>query len=329
MASSSNIPVLIVLPILWALLPFFYLFKLLTFILRRFRTENLRGKVVLITGASSGIGEHLTYEYAKRGACLVIVARRENLLIKVAEKARQLGSPDVLHICANVRKADDCRDFVEKAVNHFGRLDHVVNNAGIACMCFIEDTADITKFTEMMDVNFWGSVYPTYFAIPHLKKTRGSVFVNASAGGILNPPGMSIYSASKAALLSFCDTMSVELAPEISVTVATLGVIDSEITQGGKQLTMEGTMDVKSYFAICGADKMPSMGASDCAEAIVDAICQKERCVTEPKWYMILLLLKTLFPDLIEWTSRRTCLMLKTNVAKTALLTPPSQDKIE
>ncbi|CAI9098876.1 OLC1v1035604C1 [Oldenlandia corymbosa var. corymbosa] len=328
MASSSNIPLFIALPILLTLLPFFCIFRLVNFVSRRFRHENLRGKVVLITGASSGIGEHLTYEYAKRGACLVIIARRENLLIKVAEKARLLGSPDVLHICADVQKANECRAFVEEAVNHFGRLDHVVNNAGIACMCFIEDAADITKFPQVMDVNFWGSVYPTYFVIPHLKRTKGSIFVNASVTATLNPPGLSIYSASKAALLSFYDTMTVELAPEISITVASLGLIESEISIGGKQLTLEGTMDVKSYFANWGADHFPPMEASACAKAIVNAVCRKERYVTEPKWYRILLVLKTLYPELTEWTCQKNYQRMKTNVPKTTPF-PPSQNKKE
>lgn len=75
--------------------------------------------------------QHLAYEYAKRGACLVIVARRENLLKKVAEKARQLGSPDVVPICADVLKVDDCRGFVEEAVNHFGRCKFLSNASAL------------------------------------------------------------------------------------------------------------------------------------------------------------------------------------------------------
>ncbi|KAL3526629.1 hypothetical protein ACH5RR_011285 [Cinchona calisaya] len=315
MAVYSVIRLAIFLAFLWSLLPFFYIFRFITMLYRYFSSENVQGKVVLITGASSGIGEQLTYEYAKRGACLVIIARRESLLNKVAEKARQLGSPDVVPICADVLKVDDCKRFVEEAVSHFGRLDHVYNNAGISSMCPIQDATDITKLASVMDVNFWGSVYPTYFAIPHLKKSKGTIFVNASASAILHPPGLSFYGASKAALVSFYETMRVELAPEISITIATLGFIDSEMTQG-KHLNKEGTTEMNSEMANAVINKLPVMSSSACAKAIVDAVCRKERYVTEPKFYRILFLLETLCPELIEWANRIYYLQIKAREAK-------------
>ncbi|KAL3535069.1 hypothetical protein ACH5RR_003530 [Cinchona calisaya] len=292
-----------------------------------FSNKDIKGKVVLITGASSGIGEHLTYEYAKRGACLVIIARRENLLKDVAEKARKLGSPDVVPIRADVLKVDDCKRFVEEAVNHFGRLDHVVNNAGIVSMCLIEDAADITNLQSVMDVNFWGSVYPTYFAIPHLKRTKGSILVNASSAAILNPPGLSIYSASKAALVSFYETMRVELAPDISITIATPGHVESEIIEG-KHLTKEGTTEVNTELvnAFIDSDQLPIMSSNDCAKAFVDSVCRKERYVTVPKWFKVFFLLNTLCPEIIEWANHQRFLKIKAWVAKANPM-PVSQNK--
>lgn len=303
MALHSLTRLAIILTFLWTLVPFFYIFNFMMTLYRYFSSENVKGKVVLITGASSGIGEQLTYEYAKGGACLVIIARRETLLNKVAEKARKLGSPDVIPICADVLKVGDCKRFVEEAVNHFGRLDHLLNNAGIGSMCPIQDAADITKFAPVMDVNFWGSIYPSYFAIPHLKRSKGTIFVNASASAILHPPGLSFYAASKAALVSFYETIRAELAPEISITIATLGFIDSEMTQG-KHLNKEGSTEVNPEMANALINQLPVMGTSACAKAIVGAICRKERCVTEPKWCRVLFLLKTLCPELIEWVNR-------------------------
>ncbi|KAF8390678.1 hypothetical protein HHK36_025205 [Tetracentron sinense] len=113
-------------------------------------SENVAGKVVLITGASSGIGEHLAYEYARRGACLVLVARRETRLREVAERACGFGSPEVVVVRADVSKVDDCRRFVDETVNHFGRLDHLLNNAGVASVCKFEDATDITKLVPVM-----------------------------------------------------------------------------------------------------------------------------------------------------------------------------------
>ncbi|GAB4860400.1 hypothetical protein Ancab_035558, partial [Ancistrocladus abbreviatus] len=103
------------------LTPAYWAFKLLRFISNSLFSENVTGKVIVITGASSGIGEHLAYEYARRGASLVLSARRENRLKEVAKKAKNLGSPDVLVVPADVSKVDDCQRLVDKTINHYGR----------------------------------------------------------------------------------------------------------------------------------------------------------------------------------------------------------------
>ncbi|XP_033511225.1 11-beta-hydroxysteroid dehydrogenase 1A-like isoform X2 [Nicotiana tabacum] len=289
----------LVLGTLCVIFPFFCIFRIVLFLYRLVVSENMKGKVVLITGASSGIGEELAYEYARRGSSIVIVARREEQLQKVAEKAMCLGSPDVLSIRADVSNVDDCKRLVDQTVNHF--VDHLVNNAGITSLCSINDVTDITKFTSVMDINFWGSVYPTYFAIPHLKKTRGKVFVNSSSVAILHPPSLSFYTASKAALIGFYETMRLELAPEISITIATLGFTDSEITRG-KHLK-DGVLQVESELAN-NVVVLPVISSSDCAKSIVSAICRKKRYITEPKYFWVLFFAKTVCPRAFEWFNR-------------------------
>ncbi|KAL0318896.1 UNVERIFIED_CONTAM: 11-beta-hydroxysteroid dehydrogenase 1A [Sesamum angustifolium] len=120
-------------------LPPFQIFKFFLSILGTLFSEDVAGKVVVITGASSGIGESLAYEYAKRGACLVLAARRERSLQDVAERARDLGSPDVVVVRADVSKVEDCRKVVDQTMNRFGRLDHLVNNAGITSISMLEE----------------------------------------------------------------------------------------------------------------------------------------------------------------------------------------------
>ncbi|KAL5717867.1 11beta-hydroxysteroid dehydrogenase [Ranunculus cassubicifolius] len=139
--------------ILFVSLPPYILYKFLITIIRTFTMEDLTGKAVLITGASSGIGEQLAYEYAKKGARLALVARREKQLAEVAEKARELGSPDTIIILADVSKADDCKRFVEETVNQFGHLDHLVNNAGIQSSFYFEDSTNITNTLPVMVLN--------------------------------------------------------------------------------------------------------------------------------------------------------------------------------
>ncbi|MFS7910133.1 putative 11-beta-hydroxysteroid dehydrogenase [Helianthus anomalus] len=105
------------------ILPLLSVYRLLRFCIRSVFPENLAGKVVLITGASAGIGEHLAYEYAKHGARLALVARKEKLLGVVAEKAKELGSPDAIVIKADVSKLEDCKRFVDETINHFGKCE--------------------------------------------------------------------------------------------------------------------------------------------------------------------------------------------------------------
>ncbi|XP_076882250.1 11-beta-hydroxysteroid dehydrogenase A-like [Bidens hawaiensis] len=198
------------------------------FFLRVFRvvfSENVAGKVVLITGASSGIGEHLAYEYASRGACLALSARREERLREVADRCRHIGSPEVIIICADVSNAHDCKQMIDQTVHHFnGRctqplpiyhafeccflilisdilllidcmhaVDHLVNNAGISQIGMLEEADDITNLRPVIDINFWGSVYVTKFAAPHLRHCGGRIIALSSAASWLPLPRMNVY----------------------------------------------------------------------------------------------------------------------------------------
>ncbi|KAI3852405.1 hypothetical protein MKX03_018885 [Papaver bracteatum] len=292
----------IVFVILCIIAPPYYLFKLLNSILIKplFLVEDMAGKVVLVTGASSGIGEQLVYEYARRKARLVIVARRTNLLEEVAKKAREFGSPDVLVVCADVTKVDDCERFIEETMNYFGRLDHLVNNAGITSVCPFKETKNILNFAPIMDVNFWGSVYPTHFAIPHLQKSKGRIVVIASVNGWLPAPRLTFYAASKAALINFYDTLRVELQPDgVKITIASPGVTDSEMSQG-KTLSKEVSHMVQGMIEtfLLG---MPVISSKSCAKTIVNGACRGDRSITEPAYFGAFYLVKVFCPEMYHW----------------------------
>ncbi|OWM68643.1 11-beta-hydroxysteroid dehydrogenase 1B-like [Punica granatum] len=285
------------------LLPPYLFFKSLLSLINSIFSENVAGKVVLITGASSGIGEHLAYVYASRGACLALVARRESRLVEVANRAYWLGSPDVIVIRADVSKVDDCKRFVDETVSHFGRLDHLVNNAGIAPVSRFEDCHDVTKLAPSMDINFWGSAYSSYFAIPHLRQSGGRIVAIASAASWLPVPRLSFYSASKAAVVAFYETLRTELGSDVSITIVTPGLIESEMTQG-KFLSEDGVMILDPELRDVEVSLMPIRSVKVAAEKIVNGACRGDGYLSEPGWIKASMYWKVFCPEILEWSNR-------------------------
>nr|XP_027191300.1 11-beta-hydroxysteroid dehydrogenase 1B-like isoform X2 [Cicer arietinum] len=281
----------------------FNIAEIVNFVIRTMFSENVAGKVILITGASSGIGEHMAYEYGKRGARLALVARRENRLNEVASKAKFFGSPDVITIPADVSCVQDCKRFVDLTVNHFGQLDHLVNNAGIVPLCLFEDTTDITNFVPAMDINFWGSAYGTYFSIPHLKKFKGKIVAIASSAGWLPAPRMMFYNASKAAMITLYESLRTELGRDIGITIVTPGLIESEMTQG-KFLSKEGRMVLDQEMRDVQISMVPIRSVTEAAKAIVNSACRGDLYLTEPAWIRTTFYWKMFCPEVLEILNR-------------------------
>ncbi|XP_066347647.1 11-beta-hydroxysteroid dehydrogenase 1A-like [Miscanthus floridulus] len=138
-------------------------------------------------------------------------------------------------------------------------VDYLVNNAGVANVCWFEEVPDVADLKQVLAVNFWGAVHPTHCALPHLKKNGGKiVFANSSAAAVLAMPRMSLYNASKAAVLNFLETLRMELGDEVGITIATPGWIESEMTKG-KHLskTKEGTVEVDQDTRDASCDRGP------------------------------------------------------------------------
>ncbi|XP_018469457.2 11-beta-hydroxysteroid dehydrogenase-like 3 isoform X1 [Raphanus sativus] len=268
--------------------PFYLLIKLVIFLYKQFLSENVAGKVVLITGASSGIGEHVAYEYAKKGAYLALVARREDRLEIVAETSRQLGSDDVIIIPGDVAKVEDCKKFIDETIRHFGKLDHPINNAGVVQTVVFEDYNHIQDANLIMDINFWGSTYITYFAIPHLRKTKGKVIVITSGAANIALPVASVYSASKAALLRFFETLRIELNPDIKITIVFPGVVATDMT-------------TPRYIENYGSDFIFTEPVSRCAKGIFNGICRGETYIEEPSWMKWIYVMKNMCPEIVEY----------------------------
>jgi short-subunit dehydrogenase len=168
----------------------------------------MKDKIVIITGASSGIGKALAYEFGRKGSHVVLAARNISGLQLIADDLNKLGI-QALAIKTDVTIENDCRNLIETTVAKFGRIDILINNAGISMRAlFVDLQLDVMR--RLMDTNYWGTVYCAKFAMPYLLKSQGSLVGVISIGGYIGMPGRSAYAASKFAVRGFLDTVRVE-----------------------------------------------------------------------------------------------------------------------
>ncbi|KAK9095866.1 hypothetical protein Sjap_021363 [Stephania japonica] len=267
---------------------------------RSFYTENMEDKVVVITGASSGVGEQIAYEYAKRGATLVLVAKRLQRLRGISEGARRLGAQHVMIMAADVVKEDDCRRFIGEVISYYGRVDHLVNTASLGHSFFFEEAIDTAVFPHLMDINFWGNVYPTFVALPYLRESNGRIVVNASIESWLPLPRMSLYAAAKAAIINFYETLRFEVKDEVGITISTHGWIGSAMTTGKFMLEEGLEMQWKEE-----RESPASSGhVEEFARSIVAGACRGDTYVKVPNWYDVFMVYRVFSPDVLRWTFR-------------------------
>jgi short-subunit dehydrogenase len=251
--------------------------------------------VVIITGASSGIGQALALQLAGQGAKVVLAARRADRLEQVAAECRQAGG-EALVVPTDVTDEAQCRALVEKTIERFGRLDLLVNNAGLAVIALLEDFSDLGLFKHTMDVNFYGAVHCTYYALPHLKQTRGRIVAISSLGGKAALPYNTPYIASKFAMHGFFDSLRMEMMQHgVSVTI----ICPSWVVTGfhEAQMDKDGIPKGPRGRAIYSEK---TMTAERCAEITLRAAYQRRREVLMSPGRLAAWL-KLLAPGFLDW----------------------------
>lgn len=192
------------------------------------RRNIFRDKVVIVTGASSGIGRATAIEFARNGSRVVLAARSEERLKELEKEITALGA-EVLSCVTDVAREDECRRMVEKTVERFGTIHILINNAGISMRALFEDV-DLAVLKRLMDVNFWGTVYCTRYALPYIVKNGGSIVGVSSTAGFHGLPGRTGYSASKFAIHGFLETIRIEyLKEKLHVMIIAPGFTASEV----------------------------------------------------------------------------------------------------
>ena len=254
--------------------------------------------VVVITGASEGIGRAVGLALASAGAKLVLAARDPGRLDEPAASCRDLGA-DVLAVPTDVTRDDDCRALVEATIERFGRLDTLVANAGRTMWARFEDIEDPSILEDLMAVNYFGAVYCTRHALPWLRKSRGRIVAVASLAGLTGLPARSGYCASKHAMVGFFDSLRIELAGSgVSVTVVAPDFVVSQIhrraVDGKGQPLGESPMQ---------EDRI--MSAEECAALILKATERRQRLLVTSGRGRLGRWLKLIAPDAVDRIARK------------------------
>lgn len=188
----------------------------------------LKNRVVVITGASSGIGEAMAKLYAQMGAKVVLGARSEDKLQQLSADIVAAGG-QAAYCAADVTKQPDCQRLIQTAVDAFGGIDVLICNAGISMRAIFDDV-DLSVLHRLMDVNFWGTVYCAKYALPYLQASKGSLVGISSVAGLHGLPGRTGYSASKYAMTGLLETIRIEnIKKGLHVMVACPGFTASNV----------------------------------------------------------------------------------------------------
>jgi short-subunit dehydrogenase len=217
------------------------------------------GKVVIVTGASSGIGRATAKEFARHGSKVVLASRSISKMLEL-EKEIKAENYEVFSITTDVSSEEDCRLLIEKTIQKYGAINILVNNAGVSMKALFIDT-DVKVLHKLMDTNFWGTVYCTKYALPHLISSKGSLVGVSSIAGFHGLPGRSGYSASKFAMHGFLETIRIEnlknglhvmiIAPGFTATEIRKHALLEDGTEQGESPRDESKLMSSEYVAKC------------------------------------------------------------------------------
>ena len=231
---------------------------------------SFASKVIVITGASDGIGAELARQLSRDRPRLVLAARRLDALQTVAAQCEARGATTFVR-ATDVSIEADCRSLIAHAVDRFGGIDALVNNAGVSMHANFDEITDTDVYERLMRVNLMGSIWPTHAALAHLKSSKGLVVAVASLAGLIGVPGRTTYCATKFAQTGFFEALRVELAPDgVDVCIVYPGVVATEIRRNG--------WNAKGQTAgVSGLNEAGAMSVAECAGLILSAMRLRKR----------------------------------------------------
>lgn len=229
----------------------------------------MKDKVVVITGGSSGIGKALAEEFGSHGSKILITGRNKSELEKAVDEISKKGIV-IKGFQADVSSEEDNKKMADEALGVFGRIDILINNAGISMRAMFEEV-DLAVLRKIMDINFFGAVYATKYCLPEIKKNKGSIIGISSIAGFRGLPARTGYSASKFALNGFLECLRTELLKTgVHVLTASPGFTATNIRK--RSLTNDGSAQGDSP-----RDEAKMMTAEECAKHIYNATIKRKK----------------------------------------------------
>ncbi len=232
--------------------------------------DTFRGKTVLITGASTGIGRALALELARTGAQLALNARDADRLGETAGECMALGAA-ALAVPGDVTRDADCRQMVARTLERFQKLDVLVNNAGMTMWARFDALADLAPLERLLAVNYLGAAHMTAAALPYLKSSRGLIVAVASVAGLTGVPERTGYAAAKHAMVGFFESLRIELRDSgVDITIVAPDFVRSELHKGA--LGADGRP-----LGVSPMDEPHIMTSEQCAKLIARAMGRRQR----------------------------------------------------
>jgi short-subunit dehydrogenase len=251
---------------------------------------TFHNKVVAITGGTSGIGKALAISFLKAGAKVAVCGRKADALLALE---KELSAEFLFTQVADVSKEEDCRTFIDRTLARFGKVDILINNAGISMRALFKD-ADVSVIKQLMDINFWGTVYCTKFALPSILENKGTVVGVSSIAGYRGLPARTGYSSSKFAMHGFLEALRTEnLHTGVNVMWVCPGFTASNIrnTALNEQGKAQGDTPL---------DEAKLMPAETVAELILNAVAKRKRTVVMTGQGKLTVFINKLFPGLAD-----------------------------
>lgn len=251
---------------------------------------SLKDKVVVVTGASSGIGKAIAEAAYNDGAMIAVCARKLQVLQEVFAA---YDTKRVLCIQVDVKNTDDCKQFVDETVAKWGAIDVLVNNAGLSMRALFED-ADISVIRELMEVNFFGTVHMTKYALPFILKQKGVILGVSSIAGYRGLPARTGYSASKFALQGFLESLKTEL---LHTGTHVMWVCPGFTTSNIRNVALASDGNTQGETPL---DEQKLMSAEECAEYIITAIKNRKRTIVMTFMGKLTVFMNKLFPSFVD-----------------------------